>query len=81
MHKAYTVLFLVVLLVDSVSAYNSVCNFNGSVNVSKADLVAYTQDQIGCGIQHISSGIDILIIAFFVLLGLVILYGMWRKAR
>lgn len=80
MHPRHLLLTLIVLFscLGEGLAYNGTCDYNGSVNINKSDLPSFTRDQIGCGIQKTGSSMDILIICSFILLGLVIIYGMWK---
>jgi len=70
---------LIVLIMGTVSAAESICTFNGSVSLDKGDLAAYTSDQIGCAIQQISESFGILLILAACLLVLLFIYGLYKK--
>jgi hypothetical protein len=83
MHFKHILVALAVLLLSSgwVLAYDPACDFNGSVRLNKSDLPSFTRDQLGCGLQRVNDNVSILIISGFVLIGLVILYGMWKVKK
>ena len=67
------------LLLGSVSAYDAICDFNGSVHLNKSDLLPYASDQSGCMLQKMQDGSGLLIVSFFVLIILVFIYSLARR--
>jgi len=73
-------LFLVIgYVINTVSAADDICRFNDSVNISKGDLPAYFNDQVGCGMQNTSDGAESIIMALAVLFVLIMIYGVFGK--
>jgi len=80
--RARYVLMLLVLIgavVETVSAVDAICRFNGSVDINKSDLPAYFSDQVGCGIQNTSDSSAALIIGVFLIFLLLFIYGVFGK--
>ena len=76
-------LLLLVLIIgyilNTVSAVDSICRFNGSVDLYKSDLSLYFSDQIGCGVQNVSESSSSLIIGAVVVFILLMIYGVFGK--
>ena len=70
-------LVIVVLMSTLVSAGD--CNFTGRVHLDKTDLAPFFTDQVGCGLQKMMSGMDILIILCVIFLVVILIYSLWRK--
>lgn len=64
---------------NTVSAVDSICRFNGSVDLYKSDLPAYFSDQMGCGVQNVSESSGSLIIGSGFILVLLMIYGVFGK--
>ena len=77
------VVLTVVLVLFSVFGYVSAdeCDFNGTVHLEKGDLANYTSDQVGCGLKRVSSSWGIIIIVFFVLVILLMIYGLLFRRK
>jgi len=76
------VLILLVLfgtIVETVSAVDAICRFNGSVDINKSDLPAYFSDQVGCGLQNTSDSSAALMIGTFLIFLLIFIYGVFGK--
>lgn len=75
--------YLAVLLLLSISlvsaALSSPCVFDGAVHLNGSDLANYTSDQIGCGVQRMSAGADIIIISVFGFGVLIFVYGLYKR--
>lgn len=81
MNKILFMLASILVSLNTVSAYNQVCNFSGAVHLDGGDLPNYTNDQIACGMQRISDSWASLIIAGVVFLGLMLIYGLSKIKR
>lgn len=66
-------------MLNTVSAVDSICRFNGSVNITKADLPAYFSDQVGCGVQNLSESSGVLVIGVAGIFILLMIYGVFGK--
>jgi len=73
------VVMLLIAVCGLVSA--SICDFNGTVKLDKRDLANYTSDQLGCAIGKTSDSSSTFIVWGFILVLLVVAYGLWGRKR
>lgn len=67
------------LVLGVVSAYDKMCDFNGSVRLNKSDLLPYTSDQFGCLLQKTQDGSGLLIVGFFSVVIILFIYSLTRR--
>jgi hypothetical protein len=79
--KPVVSLLLFYLILGSVVASSTICDFNGSVRLNKSDLLPYLSDQVGCGLQKTSDGSGLLIVAFVIAAILLVIYGLMGRKR
>jgi hypothetical protein len=74
--KLRTILFIVVLLTNFVTAECG--TYNSSINVEPQDFGVFIQDRIGCAaVNLLQEGVlGSILIVFFILIVVVILYGL-----